>query len=93
MPRCLRCGRAVGTATKYCRPCREALKKEVPGANKQRFTMKDLMRIKNVQCKTCKYGWKMRNGTDNYLCDYLEITGHKRPCEPSPNCTVYEKRK
>ena len=91
MAKCLRCGRKVGNATQYCKPCRAEMKKEVP-VRKQRFTATDSMRIKNVQCRTCKYSWRMPMNVDNYLCDYLEKTGHMRPCEPSPNCTVYERK-
>ncbi len=41
-----------------------------------------------TQCRSCFY----RETSDPVLkdaCMYLVITGRKRPCEPSPDCTVY----
>lgn len=40
------------------------------------------------QCKSCVY-----RGMTTGTCDYYEIVGRRRPCDPSPNCTVYEKGK
>lgn len=41
------------------------------------------------QCITCLY----RTTIDGNLtmCNYMGIMGHSRPCEPSPDCTVYKK--
>ena len=89
MARCLRCGKKVGVSTKYCKKCRGELKKSSPD-KKQRVTA-DFIKKKNVQCRTCKYRWRIPNGEGKYLCDYLEITGHMRPCDPSPDCTAYER--
>ena len=41
-----------------------------------------------TQCRSCFY----RERSDPLLknaCMYLFITGRMRPCEPSPDCTVY----
>ena len=40
------------------------------------------------QCRTCRF-WD----NHNKLCDYLNVTGKLRRCEPSPNCTKYERGK
>ena len=45
-------------------------------------------RANTKQCKTCRY-WDIYNK----MCDYFHITGMLRECEPSPNCTKYEKGK
>lgn len=46
-----------------------------------------------TQCRTCRYSAKYSDFSGAVLCDYIGVTGHRRPCEPSPNCTVYEKGK
>ena len=40
--------------------------------------------------KSCKYGVVLR-GVNIHACDYLLITGKRRPC-PAEGCTVYQKR-
>lgn len=42
-----------------------------------------------TRIESCIYGGRSGNLS---LCDYLEVTGKKRPC-PVEGCTVYEKKK
>lgn len=41
------------------------------------------------KCKTCEYRW-LEMGAHIWCCDYICITGKRRPCPPGRNCTVYE---
>lgn len=41
------------------------------------------------KCKTCEYRW-LELGGNNWCCDYICITGKRRPCPPGEKCTVYE---
>lgn len=38
--------------------------------------------------KDCKYATRLGGG---YMCDYLNITGHKRGTKPNEYCYKYEK--
>ena len=42
-----------------------------------------------TQCQTCLYRFEVIRGCNSWGCGYCYYTGHKRPCEPSPHCTVY----
>lgn len=49
------------------------------------------------KCLTCKYSGALSSRTDvsalrNTYCNYIGITGIKRPCKAGKDCTVYEKR-
>lgn len=47
------------------------------------------------KCKKCIYRAFITSGSMTgsvYGCQYILITGKKRPCKPGKNCTVYEKR-
>ena len=48
--------------------------------------------IKNniKQCKKCLYRAYIACSGQEYYCNYSLIMGHSRPCEPSPNCTVFK---
>lgn len=41
------------------------------------------------QCKKCLFRAIQYNAKP--FCGYMYYTGKKRPCEPSPNCTAFEK--
>ena len=52
---------------------------------------------KCLKCKHCKttgaaYAGYIGKSTLNnhFYCDYLEDTGHKRPCKAGDACTVFE---
>lgn len=85
MPKCLRCQKEVSASTVLCKECRKEFKGAKPYQRKRK------PKILNTQCKTCKYRYRVQSNVNEYLCDYLSIVGHMRPCEPSPNCTVYER--
>lgn len=38
-----------------------------------------------MACKGCGYAVRLGN---EWYCDYLHITGHRRPCPPGKGCTV-----
>ena len=40
--------------------------------------------------KTCKYCVTSSNTHKDVICEYILMTGHRRPCSPEA-CTVYEK--
>lgn len=48
-------------------------------------TDKELLKIKTADCKYCKYASKMESQNSAITCNYIGITGHKRPCLPG-NC-------
>ena len=50
---------------------------------------------KREKCTTCIYrtGENLFCGEYSMKCDYLKITGKRRPCEPGEECTVYERGK
>lgn len=43
----------------------------------------------NSQCKKCLY--RLHFSNEQVLCGFMYYTGKRRPCEPSPNCTAFEK--
>jgi hypothetical protein len=48
-------------------------------------------KIDVTQCKGCLY--RAAQDTKNKMgcnCVYILLMKHKRPCEPSPNCTVFK---
>jgi hypothetical protein len=49
------------------------------------------------RCVTCKYSGcmhtsKNQSSLGSVYCDYIGVTGNRRPC-PAENCTVYEPEK
>ena len=48
--------------------------------------------IKNniKQCKKCLYRAYIACSGQEYYCSYILLMGHRRPCDPSPNCTVFK---
>lgn len=43
----------------------------------------------NKQCKKCLY--RAEDSKEFVYCGFMFYTGKRRPCEPSPNCTVFVK--
>lgn len=51
----------------------------------QEKTREEIEKIKKEDCKNCAYSLK-RNDQNGYIsCNYIDITGHRRPCLPG-NC-------
>ena len=48
-------------------------------------TDKDILKIKMMDCRYCKYSSKMQSASSAITCNYIGITGHQRPCLPG-NC-------
>lgn len=44
-----------------------------------------------TQCKKCLYRPADRPENNIFNCFYIIYMGHRRPCEPSPNCTVFKR--
>lgn len=46
-----------------------------------------------TKCRTCIYRAYVSVGTGkkNYGCQYILLTGEKRPCKPGKECTAYRK--
>lgn len=45
------------------------------------------------QCSNCYYKFRVNvgeNGQMLYACQYILITGRRRPCPPGPACTVFK---
>ncbi len=48
--------------------------------------------MNRTQCRTCLYKAAGGEGLKySYSCEYILLTGHKRPSPPSPHCTAYRK--
>lgn len=43
-----------------------------------------------TQCEKCYYRWTVPCGDGHSYCGYILVTGHRRPCKPSPHCTVFK---
>lgn len=86
---------------KYCPECREngsVYKKRLEMQrewNKRARALKDKAKqrakVDDRQCRTCLYRAYGECWGNGLRCDYLELTGHMRPSEPSPNCTAYKR--
>lgn len=48
-------------------------------------TNKEILKIKMMDCRYCKYSSKTESANSAMTCNYIGITGHKRPCLPG-NC-------
>ena len=68
---------------KKCECCGEMMRKEPKAKN----NFGDV-----TQCKTCRFRGHLPS-SPVICCDYTDITGKARLCDPSPNCTKYEKGK
>lgn len=44
-------------------------------------TRREILMIVAKDCSKCFYGSRVMNG-DKSTCEYLAVTGHKRPCKP-----------
>lgn len=42
------------------------------------------------RCKSCFYGALLDGSVT--ICDYISITGHRRPCPPGAECTCYKEK-
>lgn len=91
--KCVDCGKEfiAKTATSVrCIDCRTTHVKEMQ-RNYKRTPPKPKPQEKDpnicTKIKSCKYGYSF--GTP--ICDYLLITGHRRPC-PAGECTVYKRK-
>ena len=42
----------------------------------------------DANCKDCKYSMIISWEGTFYACDYMGMTGKRRPCEPGDGCTV-----
>lgn len=63
-----------------------------PETIKKRKEIKRKKEIDTTQCKGCLYRasqYEKRVMGNN--CSYMFLMNHRRPCEPSPNCTVFKK--
>ena len=48
---------------------------------------------KQKKCSSCKYSCRISCEGGDRFCQYILITGHRRPCQGGSECTVYEKGK
>ena len=46
-------------------------------------------KVDKTQCRKCLFRYVSACG-EVCFCIYILLAGHPRPCEPSPNCTVYK---
>ena len=46
---------------------------------------------KQKKCSTCKYSCRISFEGGDRFCQYILITGHRRPCPGGNECTVYER--
>ena len=94
--RCEICGKVLkGRQRKYCSiECSKNYSKgtERTTSEKKSRTYANnkvlASRANTKQCRTCEYWYDKQS-----LCDYYTKTGQLRGCEPSPNCTKYERKK
>ena len=49
---------------------------------------KTAQRVDNSQCKKCLY--RINDSTSFVFCGFMYYTGNRRPCDHSPNCTVFQ---
>lgn len=89
--KCVICGCDISDKAnnaKYCDSCNALAKNEQAQKAHSRRGRAALSMTGNIsQCRTCTY-WNQ----EQKWCDYLTITGQARRCEPSPNCTKYERK-
>ena len=56
-----------------------------------RIWVYDEPKIDRSRCKTCLFRMKLFADDALWRCGYCYYTGKRRPCEMSPECTVYQK--
>ncbi len=58
---------------------------------KEKRKKKPISTVDRTQCSHCLY--RPIKGFESHIfgCAYICFTGKRRPSEPSPNCTVFEK--
>ncbi len=58
---------------------------------KEKRKPKTKSKVDKTQCKNCLYRPPGRDELDiTFGCFYILLMGHRRPSEPSPNCTVFK---
>lgn len=98
--RCKFCGEEIRDAapgemycSEECRQRQENVKKVLSGLGVTKPIKSGETRAKkekkNKRCSTCRFS--VRIGQQHY-CDYMNITGYRRDCEPDEDCTKYEKK-
>ena len=97
--RCEMCGRLmrqVCSRKRLCKACqKESMRISIhyrQGAKKRRLTEALSFRADTTQCRNCIYRAFLGSGK-NIICNYIELTGHMRGCEPSPHCEKYKEGK
>jgi hypothetical protein len=48
---------------------------------------------KQKKCSSCKYSCRISCEGGDRFCQYILITGRRRPCPGGDECTAYEKGK
>ena len=97
--KCRLCGKEFESRTahrKYCDACVRTAKwqtsnrfyKKIKSAKAAHKPIPKKVRADVSQCRKCVYRGMIGS---NVICDYLDIVGHMRGCEPSPNCSAFEK--
>jgi hypothetical protein len=55
-------------------------------------SLKQKKKVDITQCKSCLYRASKRSKNEmGCNCVYIFLMNRRRPCEPSPNCTVFKK--
>lgn len=97
--KCRLCGAEIEARTanrKYCDTCSRAARrmaarecyKKYKAPHKQRMPRPKAPGPDVSQCRKCVYRGYIGK---TIFCDYIEIAGMTRGCDPSPDCTVFEK--
>ena len=72
----------------------KARKKALRQAEKERKAIKAKkakeFKFNKKKCKTCLYRLQLGDEKKQWYCGYCYYTGHKRPCDISPDCVAYE---
>lgn len=93
---CLDCGvlmERCGVARKRCPECAKI------AARMQEAEYRAKVRLGIVKPKTPTFSTEYCEGCDYYFgscsktCNYIFVTGHRRPCPPGKDCTVRMERK
>ena len=97
--KCRLCGAEIEARSanrKYCDTCSRAAKRMAARKRYKKYIVPNVPRTlrpkapaPNVsQCRKCVYRGYIGK---TIFCDYIEITGTMRGCDPSPDCVVFEK--
>lgn len=72
----------------------KARKKALRQAEKERKALKAKkakeFKFNKKKCATCLYRLRLGDEKKQWYCGYCYYTGHKRPCDISPECAVYK---